>query len=56
MDKLAIKEALETINNAILELNDGDTTGEDFYWWNATLNLFDYQIDESGNIIPEKRY
>lgn len=50
MNKTIVKEALETINDAILELNDEDTSHEDFYWWNAVLNIFDYEVDKNGNI------
>ena len=50
MDKKAVKDALETINDAILELNEDKTTTEDFYWWNAVLGIFDLQTD-NGNIV-----
>ena len=54
MDKTILKEALETINDAILELNDEDASREDFYWWNAVLNIFEYRVDKNGAIQPLK--
>lgn len=51
MDSKQIKEALETINNAILEANNGNATSEEFYWWNAVLELFNYSTDGNGNLI-----
>lgn len=51
MDTKKVKEALEIINDAILEVNNGNTYAEDFYWWRAVLNTFDYDVKE-GQIIP----
>ena len=52
MDKSVIMEALKTINKAILEKNDNDTTAEDFYWWNAALEIFDCRVNRCGTIVP----
>ena len=53
MDKTILKEALETITDAILELNDGNASQEDFYWWEAVLNIFDYHVDKNGDIFQK---
>ena len=52
MDKAKVKEALETINDAIYELDNGRTDDEDYYWWRAVLNIFKYDVDD-GKIVPE---
>ena len=52
MDESKVKDALETINDAIFELNDGKTSSEDYYWWRAVLNIFGYDVYD-GVIIPE---
>lgn len=53
MDKAKVKDALETINDAIYELNNGETDAEDYYWWRAVLNTFGYDVD-NGEIVPER--
>ena len=53
MDKSKVKDALETINDAIFELNNGETSSEDYYWWRAVLNTFGYDVD-NGEIVPER--
>lgn len=53
MDKAKVKDALETINNAIYELNDGETDAEDYYWWRAVLTIFGYDVVD-GEIVPER--
>ena len=52
MDNAKVKDALETVNNAIFELNNGKTDSEDYYWWRAVLEIFGYDVDD-GEIIPE---
>lgn len=54
MNKTIVKKALKIINDAILEINDGNTAHEDFYWWNAVPNIFGYNTDENGNMILYK--
>ena len=51
MDKVRIKDALETINDAICELNNGKTDVEDYYWWRAVLNIFGYDVDNGKMIL-----
>lgn len=51
LDEVNIKNALEVINNALLEINDNNPCREDFYYWAAVLESFDYQIDKCGNIV-----
>lgn len=53
MEKAKVKEALETINYAIYDLNDGQTDAEDYYWWRAVLNIFGYDVKD-GEIVPER--
>lgn len=49
-----VLDAIKTINKAILDMNDGDTSREDFYWWNAVLETFDLMVDrDSGKIVRE---
>ena len=49
-----VLDAIKTINKAILDMNDGDTSEEDFYWWNAVLATFDLMVDrDSGKIVRE---
>ena len=55
MDKIKIRDALETINDAIFEINDGRTDSEDYYWWRAVLEIFGYDVD-NGKIVPESHY
>ena len=52
MDKQKVKDALETINSAIYELNNGQTDDEDYYWWRSVLNIFGYDVKD-GEIVPE---
>lgn len=52
-DKVVSKKvlnALQIVNEAILDMNNGDLKSEDFYWWNAVLELFDLHTDDDGNI------
>ena len=51
MDKTQVRNALEIINGAILELSNGKTDDENFYWWRAVLYTFDLDV-EDGKIIP----
>ena len=51
MNKTQVRDALEIINSAILELSNEKTDDENFYWWRAVLNIFDLDI-EDGKIIP----
>lgn len=53
MDKVKVKDALETINDAIYEINDGETNAESYYWWRAVLSDFGYDV-EDGKIVPER--
>lgn len=53
MNKAKVKDALETINDAIYEINEGKTNAEDYYWWRAVLNIFGYDVD-GGILVPEK--
>lgn len=49
-----VLDAIKTINKAILDMNDGDTSRENFYWWNAVLETFDLMVDrDSGKIVRE---
>ena len=53
MDKVKVRDALDTINDAIYELNNGKIDAEDYYWWNAVLTIFGYVVDK-GEIVPER--
>ena len=53
MDKAKVKDALETINNAIYELNNGKKDAKDYNWWRTVLNTFGYDVD-NGEIVPER--
>ena len=54
MDKEKIRSALNTINEAIIELNDGRTDTEDFYRWSAVLEIFD--LDVNNGVIDIAKY
>lgn len=46
----AIREAIETIQDSLLERNDENAEAEDFYWWNGVLSIFGLRSDRYGNI------
>lgn len=52
IDESKVKDALETINDAIFKLNDGKTSSEDYYWWRAVLSIFGYDVQD-GKLFPE---
>ena len=54
IDKVKLEDAINIVNNAILELNNGDASSEDFYWWNAALETLKYRVGEDGKIYKEK--
>ena len=51
MNKEKIKDAIETINDAILNLNEFKGDSEDFYWWNGVLDIFGLETDGNGGIV-----
>lgn len=58
IDESKLKDALETINDAIFKLNDRKTSSEDYYWWRAVLSIFGYDVQDGkllrDNIITGK--
>ena len=49
-----VLDAIKTINKAILDMNDGDASREDFYWWNSVLETFELSVDrDSGKVVRE---
>ena len=51
-NKEDIKNAIVTINDAIIKLNNGRTDSEDFYWWNSVLEIFGLCVKD-GEIVLE---
>ena len=51
--RLAIYEAAKTIDQYLIEINNGKMNSEDFYWWNAVLdilNIFESDLRQQMDV------